>query len=66
MLAVYLLWHNFFWPRRIGAATRREGYMQGLRQTAVLYIGVFVLLSLAAVYEALVAIYLVPVLQPAG
>lgn len=58
MLGVYLLWRNTFWPRRAGVATRREGYVLGLRQNGLLYVGVLVLLLVAAAWEAVTAIYL--------
>jgi hypothetical protein len=63
MLAVYLLWRNCFWPRRAGAPSHLQGYRIGLEQTVILYAGVFVLLAVGAMYEAIAAIYLVRALQ---
>jgi hypothetical protein len=63
MLGAYLLWRNCLWPRQVGVASHRRGYLLGLQQTGILYLGVLVLLAAGAIYEALVAIYLIPALQ---
>ena len=60
ILGAYLLWRNFFWPQKTGVNTHRRGYLLGLQQTGILYVGVLVFLLIAAIYEALVAIYLIP------
>lgn len=62
IFAAYLLWRNFFWPRRAGVESRSRGYLLGLKQTGILYIGVILLLAVAAIYEALEVIYLVPLM----
>lgn len=62
IFAAYLLWRNFFWPRSAGLESRGKGYLLGLKQTGILYIGVVLLLVVAAVYEALEVIYLVPLM----
>ncbi len=62
MLSAYLLWRNFFHPGQVDEPSPRRGYLLGLQQTGILYCGVFTILLVAAVYEALVSIYFLPTL----
>ena len=62
MLGVYLLWRNFFHPHQAAQTTPWGGYLVGLQQAGFLYSGVLVFLLIAAIYEAVVAIYLIPIL----
>ena len=68
MLAVVVLWQGVIRPSSVGAGSRAEAYRAGLRTTAALYVGVVAILALAALYEAVASIYLVPALgiPPAG
>ena len=60
MLAVYIHGKSFLWPRTVGATTRGEGYRAGVKRSAQIYLFVVLLLAVAAVYEALEVIYIVP------
>jgi hypothetical protein len=59
MLAAYVQGRAFLWPRTVDAPTRRQGYVQGVRFSARLYLLVILLLAVAAVYEAVEATLLV-------
>jgi hypothetical protein len=62
LLAVYVHGKAFLWPRTVGAASRGQGYLAGLRRSAQLYLLVVLVLAVAAVYEALEVIFIVPLL----
>jgi hypothetical protein len=62
MLAAVIQAKTFFWPRAYGQTGRWQGYVEGLRRSAWIYLLVIVLLAVAAVYEALEVIFLVPLL----
>jgi hypothetical protein len=53
MLAVYVQGKAFLWPDSVGAATRTQGYVTGLKLSVRLYLLVVLVLAVAAVYEAL-------------
>ena len=63
LLAVYVSGNTFLRPRSVGLKTHGEGYVAGLQQTASLYILVTLLLAVAAVYEAMEVIYIVPLFR---
>ena len=52
MLGAYVLGRHWVWPRSVGADSRREAYVSGLRQLGWLSLAAFVLLVVGAVYEA--------------
>lgn len=60
MLAAYVHGRAFLWPHSVGAATHRRGYWLGVKRSARLCLLVALVLAMAAVYEALVAIYIIP------
>ncbi len=60
MMAAYLQGRAFLWPQRIGAADRVQGYLRGLIDTGKVYLLVVLALVVAAVYEALIAILILP------
>ncbi|MCX8037798.1 MAG: hypothetical protein N3D11_12275 [Candidatus Sumerlaeia bacterium] len=60
LLAVWIHGRSFVAPQSTGAASCGEGYWIGLKKTARLYLLVVVLLAVAAVYEALEVLYVVP------
>jgi hypothetical protein len=62
LLAVYVQGHSFLWPHRTGSESYRQGYLQGLKQTAQLYLLVIIVLAVSALYEVLEVIFLVPLL----
>ena len=62
MLAVYIHGKGFLWPRTVGAATRGQGYRTGVNRSAQVYLLVILVLAVAAVYEALEVIFIVPLL----
>ncbi|CAL9595493.1 hypothetical protein SUDANB121_05343 [Nocardiopsis dassonvillei] len=58
MLGAYILGLGWLRPRTIGADTRRQGYVRGLRRTGWLSLPALALLAVGAVYEALSITYL--------
>jgi hypothetical protein len=60
MLAAYLQGKAFLFPGSVGASGRLAGYAAGLKQSAVLYVLIVLQLALAAIYEAVVAIAILP------
>ncbi len=64
MLGAWILGRAFVSPQSVGALSRKEGYLRGLRNGASVYLLVAIVLAVAAVYEVLEVIYLVPLLVP--
>jgi hypothetical protein len=62
MLGAYVQGRAFLWPQRAGAAGRGQGYWLGVKQSAQIYLWVAVVLLVAAVYEVLIAVVVVPAL----
>lgn len=62
MLAAYIQGRALLWPHSAGAQTHREGYLAGLKRSARLYLLVILLLALAAIYEAVEVILIIPLL----
>ena len=62
MLGVYIHGRYFLWPAIAGVEGRGRGYLAGLKASARLYVLVALLLAIAAVYEVLEVIFLVPLL----
>lgn len=60
MLAVYLHGRAFLWPRSADAEKPWQGYWIGVKRTASLYLLIAILLAVAAIYEALEVVFLVP------
>jgi hypothetical protein len=58
-LGAYLLGRSWLRPRTVGAETRRQGYVRGLRQVGWLALPALALLIIGAIYEAFSLIYLV-------
>ena len=63
MFAAYLHGRALLWPQSVGAPTHWKGYLAGLKRTAHIYPLIVALLGIAAVYEALEVIYIVPLLM---
>jgi hypothetical protein len=63
LLAAYVSGNAFLRPRSVGVDTHAGGYLNGLKQTASLYVLVTLLLAVAAVYEAIEVIYIVPLFR---
>ena len=66
VLGAYLLGRAWLRPRTVGAATRREGYVHGLRQVGRLVPPAMALFVVGALYEALSLIHIVPRLVIGG
>ncbi len=64
MLASWMLGRGFTSPSSVGADSWRKGYALGLSNAAHVFLLVAVVLAIAAMYEALEVIYLVPQLLP--
>ncbi|HEX6384504.1 MAG TPA: hypothetical protein VF177_07530 [Anaerolineae bacterium] len=60
MLAAVVQGQAFLWPASVGATSRKQGYLMGLKRTAFLYLLVVLVLAVAAVYEAVLAIVILP------
>jgi hypothetical protein len=58
MLGAYLLWRRVLLTNP--SAGRWASYLAGIREVAILYAAIIPVLAVAAVYEALASIYLVP------
>ncbi len=58
MLAAWLQGREFVFYRRQGHAGPGRGYVAGLKQTALMYIPIVVVLIVAAIYEVIIALVL--------
>ena len=63
MLAAWVQGRAFLSPQSVGAADRGQGYLAGLKRALHLYVLVALVLAVAAVYEAAVAIVIIPRLR---
>jgi len=63
MLAAWVQGRAFLSPQSVGAADRGQGYLAGLKRALHLYVLVALVLAVAAVYEAVVAIVIIPRLR---
>lgn len=59
-LGVWVHGRMFLWPGHFGLPSRWAGYKAGLKATARLYPLILLILVVAAIYEAIEIIYLVP------
>jgi len=62
MLAAYLQGRAFLWPKIVQAKTHWQGYTAGLRLSLRLYLLAVIVLAVAAFYEAIEVIFLIPLL----
>jgi len=60
MLAAFLQGKAFLFPGLAGAGNHWQGLRIGLLQSLHVYLLAFLVLAFAAVYEALIVIYLLP------
>jgi hypothetical protein len=63
MLAAWVQGRAFLSPQSVGAADRGQGYLVGIKRALHLYVLVALVLAVAAVYEAVVAIMIIPGLR---
>ena len=63
MLGSYIQGKSFLFPQSAGANTRWQGYKSGATWSMQLYALVAGTLAVAAVYEAVIAIYIMPLLR---
>lgn len=63
LLGVFIHGKGVLKPASLDAATRRQGYWQGIKQTARIYPLVVLVLAVAAVYEVLIAIVILPLIN---
>ena len=63
MLAAYVQGSAFLFPKSVGATSRKQGYGVGVKRSIRLYLLVVPVLAVAAVYEALVVILIMPRLR---
>ncbi len=60
MLGAYVQGKAFLWPATVGATTHSEGYRAGVKRSLRLYLLVAIVLAVAAVYEVLEVIFIIP------
>lgn len=60
MLAAVIQGQAFLRPASVGATSRKQGFLVGLKYTAFVYLLVILVLAVAAVYEAVLAIVILP------
>lgn len=53
MLAAYIQGRSFLWPHTAGLDSRKNGYVEGVKRTARLYVLVILALAIAAIYEVI-------------
>ncbi len=63
MLAAYVQGKAFLWPRTVGVTSHRQGYVMGFKRSAQLYVLVILTLAVAAVYEAVDVIWIIPLFR---
>jgi hypothetical protein len=63
MLAAWVQGRAFISPTSVGAADRGQGYVLGIKRSLHLYLLVVLVLAVAAVYEATLAIVVIPRLR---
>ena len=64
MLAVWVLGRAFISPSSVGAPSWGAGYVRGLKDACAVFLLVAAVLAVAAIYEALEVIYLIPLILP--
>ena len=60
MLAAYIQGRALLLPKCVGAASHRQGYWLGVKDSIRIYLLVVLVLALAAVYEGLIVIFVLP------
>jgi len=63
MLAAWVQGRAFLSPQSVGAADRGQGYLVGIKRALHLYVLVALVLAVAAIYEAVTAILVLPLLR---
>ncbi len=63
MLAAWVQGRAFLSPQSVGAADRGQGYLAGIRRALHIYVLVVLVLAVAAVYEAMIVIIVLPLLR---
>lgn len=65
LFGAYLLGQSWLRPSTVGASTRRQGYLTGLRRLGWIWVPALALFLVGAIYEALEIYFLVPlILRP--
>ena len=60
MLAAYIHGRAWLWPASVDAASRWQGYKIGIRRSVLLYLLIAATLAVAAVYEAILVVVILP------
>jgi len=63
MFAAFLQGRGFIWPYTVDATTHREGFIAGLAITLRLYLLIAIVLAVAAIYEGIEIILILPALR---
>jgi hypothetical protein len=60
MLAAYVQGNAFLFPKQVSAESHARGYLIGVGRTSLIYLLVALVLAIAAVYEVLIAVLILP------
>lgn len=52
----------FLWPRSVGRESRVKGRLEGLKRTGKLYLLIILTLAIAAIYEVIEVVFILPLL----
>ncbi len=63
MLAAWVQGQAFLSPQSVGAADRGQGYLIGIKRALHVYVLVALVLAVAAIYEAMIVITVLPLLK---
>ncbi len=63
MLAAWVQGRAFLSPQSVGAADRGQGFLVGIKRALHIYVLVALVLAVAAVYEAMIVIIVLPLLR---
>lgn len=66
MLAAYIQGRAFLWPATVDATGHGEGYWAGMKRSLRLYLLVAIVLAVAAVYEVVEVIFIIPLFGGTG
>jgi hypothetical protein len=59
MLAAYIQGRAFLWPHTVGVDSHKQGYVEGVKRSARLYVLVILALVIAAIYEVVEVVMMI-------
>ena len=60
MLAVFVQGSAFLFPKSVSAPSHARGFLIGVKRSALIYLLVAIVLAIAAIYEVLIAVLILP------